>query len=165
MLYNDFMKLSFEEKNKITDIEFEEGTKIIDNNALAQYKKIKNIYIPATVESIGTNVFAFTSIEKLIIPDSVKQIGWHMCTSCPNLKFVKISDNIEKIGSFNFIGCDKLEKIFCKNRVFKEEAFLDAFIDNGGLEYSTEMTLDDILDLGVSLRDANKIFNSVNIER
>ena len=165
MFYTDFINLPEYEQKKVNIIEFEEGTKIIEDNALSKFENIKSIIIPQSVEKICDNAFAFTGIKKLILPDSIKTIGGCICYGCNNLRFAKIPSNIEKFGNFNFAFCNNLEKIFFKDRSFKEEAFLDAYLMNGDKDFSDEITLDELLELGVPFKNVNEILKNVNVER
>lgn len=51
------------------------------------------------------------SIEVLVLPESIRRIGFAAFAGCINLKNVNLSDNIVYIGNSAFANCDSLEAI------------------------------------------------------
>jgi hypothetical protein len=47
----------------------------------------------------------------LVLPDTIEEIGSHMCVGCEKLKSVKLPSKIKTIPEFAFEGCRLLEKI------------------------------------------------------
>ena len=77
------------------------------------------IIIPSVVKKI---IYAFQcnqTIKKIIIPDSVTEIGDLSFIECYGLKEVIIPDSVNKIGSCAFDDCINLEKIYIPDSVKK----------------------------------------------
>ena len=75
----------------------------------------RNVSIPSTynggtVVAISDNAFAGnTSMETLVIPDSVTSIGAGAFADCANLKALTMSSKVTTMGDRAFDGCDAIE--------------------------------------------------------
>ena len=75
------------------------------------------VEIPSEYEGIPVTTISFQAfshqlgMKKVIIPDSVKEIGGYAFSGCPALEEVVFSDNIEKIGDRAFFNCKKLKTV------------------------------------------------------
>lgn len=67
--------------------------------------------IPSYVTEIAYRAFSSTKIKKVIIPDSVCEIGEYAFASCDSLKSVKLPKNCTRIVSGMFNGCKNLINI------------------------------------------------------
>ena len=67
--------------------------------------------IPSYVTEIAYRAFSSTKIKKVIIPDSVCEIGEFAFASCDSLKSVKLPKNCTRIVSGMFNGCKNLINI------------------------------------------------------
>lgn len=65
-------------------------------------------HIPASVEQIGSRVFAGTQIKTLPEMPGLKRIGDEAFYQCKNLKKVTISETVEYIGGGAFYGCSNI---------------------------------------------------------
>lgn len=83
-------------------------------------------YVPKTLNTViitgGSAIknYAFygcASIENIVVPDSVTEIGWHAFSDCTSLKSLTIPDNVIKIGDSAFNDCDSLTSITIPNSV------------------------------------------------
>ncbi len=84
-------------------------------------KKTKNVAIPGTVKvagvsykvtSIGLKAFyKDTTIQSLIIPNTVETIENYAFYGCTQLKTVKVGKKVEEIGTSAFRKCNKLETL------------------------------------------------------
>ena len=64
------------------------------------------------VKEIGKEVFLNNKfITKLVIPETVKTLGYKMCQGCVNLKEVVLPNTIEVIPDYAFEQCNSLSKI------------------------------------------------------
>lgn len=76
-----------------------------------------NYTIPATykglpvVEIANSAFFDCDSLEKLVIPSTIKKVGNGVFGSCSNLERVDIQEGVEELGSGLFFDCDKLTSI------------------------------------------------------
>lgn len=86
---------------------------------------INKVIIPNTVEEIGQSAFAqLTELKEIEIPESVKKIGEY-AFMLTGLKSISIPDGVEVIGNQAFNVCFELEKVnLGKNvKIIGEEAF------------------------------------------
>lgn len=67
--------------------------------------------IPSGVREIGSNAFCGSSIESVVIPNSVTTIGEWAFASCGKLKKVCLSDNLKYIDKYAFSMCSRLDSI------------------------------------------------------
>lgn len=70
----------------------------------------KSVILPNTIKYIGQNVFQYSKIESITIPDSVTNIMNNAFFECGQLKHVKMSKNIATIGDSAFFGCYNVEQ-------------------------------------------------------
>lgn len=87
---------------------------------------LKNVNITSDVETIGKETFAnCMSLEKIVLPDSVKYIEEEAFSGCANLKEINIPTGVETIEKETFINCTSLEKIVLPESVkyIETEAF------------------------------------------
>ncbi len=77
---------------------------------------IKTLKIDMNINKIEDNMFSATSIEKIILPDSVKTIGVNAFNGSIKLKEVETTakSKLEKIESGAFSGCSSLKTINLK---------------------------------------------------
>lgn len=75
---------------------------------ISAYYKIpfpSTLIIPEGCEKIGDGVFWSCWIRKVVIPESVKEIGERAFRYCTRLKKVEIPKSVERIGDCAFDGC------------------------------------------------------------
>ena len=75
------------------------------------------VTIPSGVPSVPDNMFASTSIEKLVIPSSVRVIGSNAFDNCKELTSVVISEGVSEIEDWAFDGCTSLETVIIPKSV------------------------------------------------
>ncbi len=63
------------------------------------------------VTSIGREAFMFSSVNRVVIPDTVKKIGYRAFYYCSSLTSIIVPDSVSEIGEGAFEGCKKLETI------------------------------------------------------
>ena len=82
-------------------------------------RRITKIIIPETVVQIGNEAFRDCErLEEIAIPDSVRKMGTHMFTGCKNLKSVTLSQNQSgAIGEWFFSGCRSLQQLTLPKRI------------------------------------------------
>ncbi|MCC8073611.1 MAG: leucine-rich repeat protein, partial [Clostridiales bacterium] len=94
------------------EIVISSGTTSIESKAYysekypGRYANVKRVTIPDTVKSIGDKAFGCGSLESIIIPAGVTEIGYHAFYNCTSLKTVTIMNPDCKIGASAFpSGC------------------------------------------------------------
>lgn len=98
----------------------------IGDNAFSLNLNIKDVKLPDTIVEIGYESFTSSSIESIIIPDSVTYIAPYAFEYCYNLKKVTLSKNVEIIESQTFSDCVELTQVIIPEGKLKCISF-DAF--------------------------------------
>ncbi len=83
----------------------------IGDNAFTLNLNIKVVKLPDTITEIGYEAFTNSSIEEIVIPDSVTYIAPYAFEFCNKLKKVSLSKNVKVIESQTFCGCTELTEI------------------------------------------------------
>ena len=99
-----------------------------DGDVLVRYTGTgKVVSVPRGIRIIGPDAFLGNeSLEAVILPDSVEEIGERAFGNCPKLKEVILSTDslLKKIGSRAFLNCVKISRAFAENI---EQVAADAF--------------------------------------
>ena len=126
--------------------------KSIAERAFAEQTSLKEISIPATVDSIGLaafnecldlgkvnipagirviagGVFAKTNLKSIEIPDNVYMIDNQAFNDCPALEEIKIGSGLKMICLQAFDKCEKISRIECK--AVAPPAFFEASVPAG----------------------------------
>ena len=90
----------------------------------------KTLIIPEGITEIEAKTIDLSNrnlIETIEMPDSVTKIGFWAFGMCISLKKIKLSQNLESIGTLAFSGCESLETIEIPDSVTKieREAFAE----------------------------------------
>lgn len=95
----------------------------------------KNVIIPSVIfKKINYSAFeGCSSVERLYVPDGIKEICGSAFSECGNLKQVRLPEGLETISFYLFSDCTKLEKVIIPDSVTKIEK--GAFSDCSNLEY------------------------------
>lgn len=125
LLYNeDYSELLFVNRSSVGEIvEIKNGVKSISQETFMNIENIKEITIPATVESYGYMAFDNASFEKVIFEDGTKIIPSSLFRNNRKLKEVIIPDSVEKIESGVFLGCISLTSFTLPDSVNIDEGF------------------------------------------
>ncbi len=158
-------KLSLSEN--VTSVTIPSTVKTIKAEAFSSLKQLNSIVIPYGVETIEENAFGYlgyfgasscTSLESIVLPESIKTIGsgaFSGCTSLKSIKFpsslkaipasvlsgctsltsVEISNGTKSIGDSAFSGCVKLKTLIIPESVINLGS--NVFNDCDSLEYKT----------------------------
>ena len=77
------------------------------------HPRFKEIQIPNSVETIGTNAFQnCQDLESITLPASLKTIESSAFSYCLNLSKIKLPTSLKAIQSYVFDGCSSLETVF-----------------------------------------------------
>ena len=94
-----------------------EGTKVIGyyyigRGAFNGCTSLQSVVLPDSVTKIGESAFSgCTSLQSVVIPDGVTEIGESAFSGCKSLQSVVIPDSVTKIGSSAFYGCESLQSV------------------------------------------------------
>lgn len=102
--------ISVEEGNPVYH---SDGNCIIETATKTLVYGCKNPAIPddGSVTKIGEIAFFLSSVESIVIPDSVTEIGIRAFSGCQNLAEVTLSEGLKTIGENAFLGCTALKEI------------------------------------------------------
>ncbi|HOC33032.1 MAG TPA: leucine-rich repeat protein [Ruminococcus flavefaciens] len=108
---NDFEYALFH-TNKLSAADYDADKYIYDEaRSFLIPKSLKTVEITEGT-SIGTDEFkGMSSLETVILPDSIEDIGWAAFEGCTALKSINLPKNLTVIGSYAFSGCESLEEI------------------------------------------------------
>lgn len=84
--------------------------------------KFREITLPNGLTAIRANVFSSSSLENVVIPEGVTEIGDSAFEDCKSLKNVAIPDTVTQIGCDAFHGCTSLQSVTIPNSVTKIES-------------------------------------------
>ena len=130
---------------KAKKIVFKNGVESVENGAFMNCYLVKKINFPRTLKKIGEQAFCDSGIKKLVLPDSVTEIG--SCAFAKNsieggITEIRLPKNLRKIGSDAFTGhyftsvtipknveyigklafdeCSKLKTVYIKSKKIKK---------------------------------------------
>lgn len=96
----------------IAELNQSEGAFLIQNGMLLEYKgKDREVTVPEGVTVIGHAAFISQSITKVIIPNTVREIGDAAFQMCTELTSLTIPGSVKKLGTAICLGCDKLSSV------------------------------------------------------
>ena len=80
---------------------------------------LKNVYfnLDSTCSSIGRSAFEDTSLEEIVIPDSVETLDYGCFAYCEYLKKITIGNNTTKVWHNVFYNCQELKEIYIPDSV------------------------------------------------
>lgn len=85
---------------------------VIENGVLTKYLgREKEVTIPEGVTAIGQGAFRIKNVVRVVLPDSVEEIGWDAFSSCRVLEEVVFSRNLKRILPNAFNNCSKLKEV------------------------------------------------------
>lgn len=114
-------------KGAVITLEIMKGVTAIEDEAFFGCTSLNEVLIADTVENIGPKGFAYcTSLKQISIPSSVKEIGKLAFSVCNSLAEIYLSEGLEYIGERAFLGCP-MENIVLPEgiKIIKDRAFVD----------------------------------------
>ena len=92
----------------------------IDRRAFQNCIHLEKLVIPDGIKEIGDNAFeGCISLTSIDIPDSVTTIRWSAFSGCTSLTSITIPDSVTEIGECAFWGCTSLTSIVIPDSVKK----------------------------------------------
>lgn len=104
-------KKVFIKSKDVEYVEIPDGVEIIKRYAFSELKTLKTIKIPKSVITIEDFAFNSSSIESILIPNSISHIGFGILNDCTKLKTVKIENGVTNIGDYMFANCYYLQNV------------------------------------------------------
>ncbi len=95
---------AFSECKSLTKASLNQGLEKIPNSLFRGSILLNEINIPASVTAIGSNAFAKTGVESIVIPGSIKEIAVETFLDCTKLSSVTLSEGLEIIKARAFQG-------------------------------------------------------------
>ncbi len=84
----------------------------IDDKAFCDARHLRSVKLPPSVEKMGIEVFAYSTLESITIPvGNLTELGTNSFRGCEKLKEVSIPSTVKAIGQFAFRGCIELSRI------------------------------------------------------
>ena len=111
--------------NKRTEYFIPDNVIAIENKAFANCKFLKSVIISENVNRIDVAFYYCKSLQKVQLPNTIKDIGNWTFVGCENLKKINIPKSVEHIGEYAFCQCYSLENIVLPENVsfIGEDAF------------------------------------------
>ena len=101
----------------VTELDLTGCTKISDN-AFIGLRNLTKILIPGSVKSIGYGAFRqCNNVVSVDVQDGVESIDAYAFQSCAKLETVNIAGTVQTIGDYAFDGCSKLQTVTIENGV------------------------------------------------
>lgn len=114
----------FRDCSALTAAEFPAGIAPVSwssgSSMLRNCTSLRSVKLPKTVSSLGNYFFAgCTALERIVLPDSVTEIGSNLFNGCTSLTDVTLSTNLQAIPEHTFYGCVSLQKLVAPYAVTK----------------------------------------------
>lgn len=118
------------------------------------HPRFKEIQIPNSVETIGTNAFQnCQDLESITLPASLKTIESSAFSYCLNLSEIRLPTSLKAIQSYVFDGCSSLETVFYDGSL---ERWSQINTSNGFLGYSSpSLVMGDYTAQFIPVKDEN----------
>ena len=116
-------KDAYADSYKVTDIE---------GHAFYGAQHLRSVKLPPSVEKMGIEVFAYSSLENITIPvGNLTELGAKTFMGCAKLKEIIIPTTIKSIGEYAFRGCTALSNVVLNDGL--ENIYKGAFSTCNGL--------------------------------
>ena len=95
-----------------TEIVIKQGTTSISDMAFDSCTNLVSIVMPNSVKDLGWSVFqGCSNLSSIILPDNVTNIGGYAFAGCSSLTSINIPEGVSRIEENTFSGCTGLESI------------------------------------------------------
>ena len=101
---------AFKGCKKLNNIVFEANSTLskIEDNVFSNTAFDKVNFLPSSIEEIGENAFANSTLKEILLPTSFKKIGYGAFQNCVELVKVTASSTNIQLGDYAFYNCEKL---------------------------------------------------------
>ncbi len=156
---------AFLDCKNLTSIIIPNSIKSIGDRAFLGCSSLSSFFIPNGVISIGVGAFSHTSLVKILIPDSVINVSACCFANCLFLTSIKLSNSIDRLSDYLFVGCTSLQEIIIPENV--KQIGVSAFQDCESIKHITIpnsiAVIKSFAFKGCRLLKAIKIPTSVNV--
>ena len=104
---------SFSVSNNLTSLILPDGLTTVEDLALYACQKLKTVYIPSSLTSIGSHFLGASKVEDVKIPEGVTKLGYQFLDGCSALKTLELPASLTKAGNL-CTGCTALQSVTCK---------------------------------------------------
>lgn len=80
---------------------------------------LKTVILPTTVTIIGSNAFAYTDIEKCVLPENLTILEYSAFYKSSLSGTLNLPPNLKEIGNRCFTNCENIEKLICPESLQK----------------------------------------------
>lgn len=105
--------------------------------------KMGKVQIPEGVEEIADTAFIIRNIEEIIMPHTIRKVGWRAFFDCRSLEKVTIPYGLESLGAQAFVECESLREIMLPNSLteigedcFDKTTVIQCYEGSKALEYA-----------------------------
>jgi len=111
-LYVDNVLVSVDLNTLGKTYEVKSGTKAIAGAVFKGSSTLEKVVLPDSLVSIGSSAFSNCEyLKDIILPDSLVSIGPSAFSYCYYLQNIKMPKTVQYLGQYAFIGCFRLEKV------------------------------------------------------
>ena len=103
------------------------------SESMKELPVIEEIVLPDGLREVCEYGFAFSTVRKVILPDSLELLDECAFLYCPNLESITIPDSIDYIPTMLCAGCNNLKDVTLHEGITSIDAL--AFADCASLEY------------------------------
>lgn len=116
---------AFSGMDSLKEIELPNGLCEIPDFCFGCDESLANVSVPPSVTSIGEGAFFCSGLTEIKLPDSVRDLGDFIFSTCKKLKQVQLPNNIKRIPKRTFSFCESLAyiQIPANVKVIEERAF------------------------------------------
>ena len=105
---------SFTDSHNLTSLIFPDGLTTVEDFALYACQKLKMVYIPSSLTSIGSHFLGASEVEDVKIPEGVIELGNQFLDSCSALKTLELPSTFTSHYGAFCTGCTALQTVTCK---------------------------------------------------
>jgi len=88
-----------------------EGLVEASKDLAASSHNLRQVSLPATMQTLGYGVFYETALDTVVLPDALEEIGPYAFAYCDSLRVVCLGRNVRRIDSYCFTECSNLRNI------------------------------------------------------
>ena len=100
--------------DKLTSLILPDGLTTVEDFALYACQKLKMVYIPSSLTSIGSHFLGASKVEDVKIPEGVTELGNQFLDSCSALKTLELPSTFTSHYGAFCTGCTALQSVTCK---------------------------------------------------